>query len=57
MSVNHIQELTELTVEPFKRGWFGRLVKGMCEFLNGELMKMPSDDLFGQVVIKDIVID
>jgi len=55
--INHIQKLTELSVEPFECRRFGWLVIGMGELLYGELLEILSDNLLGQVVIKDVVID
>ena len=47
--IDHFQKLTEFAVEPFKGWWGGRLVIGVREFLNGDLLEMLPHDLLGQV--------
>ena len=44
---DHIQKLTEFTVKPFEGRRFRRLVIGMGELLNGEILKVCAHDLFG----------
>lgn len=44
-------------IEPFK-GWrFGRLMIGMCEFLNGDVLKLLPNDLLSQIIVQYIVVD
>lgn len=52
-----LQKLIKLPIEPFEGRWFGRLVVGMRELLDRDLMKVPSHDLFRQVVFQYIIID
>jgi len=52
-----LQKHTELTVKPFEGGRFGRLVVGMAELLDGDLLEVRFDDLFGQGVVQYVVVD
>jgi len=51
------QEMTKLSVEPFEGRWHRGLVVGICELLDGDLLEVLSHDLFGEIIVQDVVVD
>lgn len=56
-AISSLQKLTKFAVEPLERRRIWRLVEGMCELLDREILEVSSDDLLGEGVIQDIVVD
>ena len=49
--------MAEFFIQPLECGWVGRLVVWQVEFLDGQVAEQAANDLLGQIVGNQVIID